>query len=209
MNTRRDLLAGIAGTALAGYGLRAWRSLNAPDRPASMNPTPRAQGLPNTLLQTHDGRQVRFYDDLIRGKVVAINMMYTRCENTCPIGTRNLLQVQELLGDRAGRDVFMYSITLKPDEDDQHALREYAERHSIGRGWTFLTGTVGDIRDLRYRLGFFDPDPLADDDRNTHTAVLRIGNDAYQRWTMAPVMAEPDQILATVNHVDRTVVNTG
>ncbi|WP_139557003.1 SCO family protein [Methylotetracoccus oryzae] len=200
MKTRRDLLVGIAGVALAGYALSARRSLRAPAL---------AQGLPNTLVQTHDGRSVRFYDDLIRGKIAVINMMYTRCENTCPLGTRNLLRLQQLLGERVGRDVFMYSITLKPDEDDQHVLMKYAERHRVQHGWTFLTAGVEAIRDLRYHLGFVDPDPLLDDDSNTHTAVLRIGNDAYRRWTMAPVMAEPDQILATVNHVDRTIIYTG
>jgi len=208
MNTRRNLLVGITGAALAGYALTARRSLRTPTTSALATPA-RAQGLPNTLVQTHDGRTVRFYDDLIRGKIVVINMMYARCENTCPLGTRNLLRLQQLLGERVGRDVFMYSITLKPDEDDQTVLKKYAERHRVQHGWNFLTGGVEAIRDLRYRLGFVDPDPLLDDDSNTHTAVLRIGNDAYRRWTMAAVMAEPDQILATVNHVDRTIIYTG
>jgi hypothetical protein len=72
-------------------------------------------------------------------------------------------------------------------------------------GWLFLTGAPDDIEELRYSLGFSDPDPLVDRDQTTHTGMLRIGNDAYQRWTMAPALAEPRQILGTINHVSRTL----
>ena len=125
------------------------------------------------------------------------------------MATRNLLRVQQMLGERAGRGVFMYSITLKPEQDTPVTLGQYAGRHGVKPGWQLLTGTPADIRDLRYRLGFYDPDPLIDDDKGTHTGVVRIGNDAYDRWTMAPSLADPEQILATINHVDRSMVRTG
>ncbi|MCY1541606.1 hypothetical protein D9M68_773070 [compost metagenome] len=65
-----------------------------------------------------------------------------------------------------------------------------------------------DIEQLRYSLGFYDVDPLVDSDIANHSGILRIGNDAYERWTMAPALAEPEQILSTINHVDRAVVHT-
>jgi protein SCO1/2 len=164
--------------------------------------------LPNTLLYTHEGRAVKFYDDLIRGKVVAISMMYASCTGICPTVTANLRLVQKLLGERVGRDVFMYSISLQPELDSPQILKEYVERHHVGAGWWFLTGAPADIEQLRFSLGFYDINPLVDGNLANHSGVVRIGNDAYQRWTMAPALAEPEQILATINHVDTAMVLT-
>jgi protein SCO1/2 len=167
-----------------------------------------ATALPNVTLYTHEGKAVTFYEDLIRGKVVAINMMYAECEGICPIATINLVRVQELLGERIGRDVFMYSLTLQPELDTPQRLQEYAEMHGVKPGWWFLTGARADIEHLRYRLGFFDLNPVVDGDKATHTGMVRIGNDVYDRWTSASALAKPEQIVATIKHVDRAVVRT-
>ncbi|AOE88216.1 SCO family protein [Pseudomonas sp. TCU-HL1] len=204
MNTRRNLLVGMGAAAL---GVAAWSG-------ASEEPQRARRGaadggyFPNTSLYTHEGQAVRFYDELIRGKVVAINMMYTSCTGICPTTTANLRLVQQLLGKRVGRDVFMYSISLQSELDTPQILKAYVERHHIEPGWWFLTGAPADIEQLRFSLGFYSPDPLVDGNKANHSGILRIGNDAYQRWTMAPALAEPEQILATINHVDRAVVLT-
>jgi protein SCO1/2 len=169
----------------------------------------RAAALPNVPLVTHEGQAVTFYDDLIRGKVVAINMMYAECEGICPLATSNLVRVQELLGERAGRDVFLYSLTLQPELDTPQRLQEYAVMHGVKPGWLFLTGSRADIERLRYHLGFFDPNPVVDGDKATHTGMVRIGNDGYDRWTSASTLALPEQIVATINHVDRSRGHTG
>src|SRR5882724_10157848 len=72
----------------------------------------------NAVLRTHENKPVRFYDDLIKGKISLINFMYTNCAKWCPRSTAKLAKVQKMLGDRVGRDIFMYSISLKPWEDD-------------------------------------------------------------------------------------------
>ena len=63
----------------------------------------RARYFPNVVLRTHENRPVRFYDDLIRDKVVILNFMYARCDGVCPSITANLVKVQTLLGNRIGR----------------------------------------------------------------------------------------------------------
>jgi len=206
-NTRRAVLAGMGAAALGLIGWGATRSL-APDAESTGRGDPHTGRLPNTRLVTHEGKEVKFYDDLVRGKVVAINMMYDLCAGICPMATSNLLKVQEMLGERAGRDVFMYSITLKPLQDSPRGLKLYVERYGVMPGWQFLTGTPADIRDLRYRLGFYDRDQNIDVIDESHTGMVRIGNDRFDRWTMAPALAAPDQILATINHVDNTVMHT-
>src|SRR5689334_12910653 len=93
----------------------------------------------NLALTTHEGRTVHFYDDLIKGKIVAIDLIYTTCQYACPLETARLAQVQRLIGDRMGRDVFFYSITIDPDHDTPAVLAEYAAKYRAGPGWLFLT----------------------------------------------------------------------
>ena len=136
MNTRRDLAAGLGAAALGWMAVRT--AAAEPDH--ARRGDARATALPNVTLYTHEGKAVKFYDDLIRGKVVAINMMYADCEGICPLATSNLVRVQELLGARVGRDVFLYSLTLQPELDTPQRLQAYAERHGVQAGWWFLTG---------------------------------------------------------------------
>jgi protein SCO1/2 len=199
MNLRRDFVAGLGTAALGWMAVRHVAAEPGGTRRGSM----RATNFPNATLYTHEGKEVKFYDDLIRGKVVAINMMYAECEGICPIATSNLVRVQELLGERVGRDLFMYSLTLQPELDTPQRLQEYAEMHDVKSGWLFLTGARADIQRVRYCLGFFDPNPVVDGDKATHTGMVRIGNDAYGRWTMSPSLTSPEQIVATIKHVDR------
>uniref|UniRef100_UPI00286D034A SCO family protein n=1 Tax=Polaromonas sp. TaxID=1869339 RepID=UPI00286D034A len=99
MNTKRNMLGLMGGVALSpllvvGTGPVA----------AFAGAGPQANYFPNLVLQSHEGKKLRFYDDVLRGKIVVINMMYTVCTGICPGNTANLLQVQQMLGNRLGRD---------------------------------------------------------------------------------------------------------
>ena len=82
---------------------------------------------PNVPLLTQDGKTVRFYDDLLKNKKVLIDFVYAKCEEGCPMDTANMARVQKLLGPSVGKDIFMYSITLDPENDTPKVLKEYAE----------------------------------------------------------------------------------
>ena len=101
--------------------------------------------LPNVVVRTQDGARVRFYEDLIKDKVVLINFMFTSCTNQCPRTTANLVKVAEQLGDRLGRDVRMISVTLDPATDTPAVLRNYSHRYGTKPGWYFVTGRQKDI----------------------------------------------------------------
>jgi protein SCO1/2 len=202
MNTRRYLVAGAGAASLAGIGAAFLRRPE--QRPAL--PSVGAQGsggIPNVVVQTHTGASVRFYDDLVRDKFVVINMMYAGCNRTCPPMTYNLVQVQQLLGDRVGKDIFMYSITLRPEQDSPQDLAHYAKQYHVQPGWLFLTGAAADIEKLRFALGYYDPDPVEDKKDGRHVGMVRIGNDPFKRWGMAPALAEPRQIVSHILHMDR------
>lgn len=135
---------------------------------------------PNVELITQDGKKVRFYDDLIKGKVVAIELMYTTCKYNCPLETARLVQVQKLLGERMGKDVFFYSITIEPDKDTPKVLKAYSKKYHVGPGWLFLTGKEADIKLISKQLGLdFLPNP---NDPDGHTPSLLIGNEKTGLW---------------------------
>ena len=149
------------------------------------------RSFPNVALITHEGKKVKFYDDLIKNKIVIFNFMYAKCEGVCPGVTMNLARVQKLLAPRVGRDIFMYSITLKPETDTPKILADYARMHHAGPGWTFLTGKPEDIELLRVRQGFTNPDPVLDADKSQHIGMIRFGNEPMQWWAGCPGLANP------------------
>ena len=157
---------------------------------------------PNFELTTHEGKKVRFYDDLIKDKIVVLNFMYVKCEGVCMPVTMNLKRVQNLLGGRVGRDIFMYSITLKPTEDTPEALKRYVRMHRIKPGWTFLTGKPDEINTLRRSLGFKDAKTKLDQDLTNHTGMVKYGNEARQWWAMFPGEANAPWIVECIRWMD-------
>lgn len=133
---------------------------------------------PNTSLITQDRELVRFFDDVIKDKIVVLNFIYTRCPDTCPLETAQLVKVQQILGDRMGKDIFFYSITIDPENDTPSVLKEYKER--FGAHWTFLTGQESDITELRKKLGLYIDE--IQDGSNNHNVSMIIGNQSTGRW---------------------------
>ena len=162
----------------------------------------RQRYFPNLVLTSHEGRNLKFYDDLVKDKIVVFNMFYAKCEGICSPITRNLVRLQQVLGNRVGRDIFMYSFTLKPKEDNVMALKHYAEMHKVKPGWLFLTGSVDDMETLRRKLGFVDPDPQVDKDISNHIGVIKYGNEPLERWGGCPGMSPPEWIAETLSWVD-------
>src|SRR3954453_3105108 len=152
--TRGSALVGGAaatGAAVAGIGLGLAR------------PAAAGEGrIPDVEVVDQDGRRSRFYSDLVQGRIVTLNFMFTGCGDTCPLVTQNLGRLQDLLGDRLGHDVFMYSLTLQPEVDTPEVIKDYAAMYGVRPGWRFLTGAKDDLELLRRRLGFASQDPELD-----------------------------------------------
>lgn len=197
--TRRVWLMTLAGAPSTGSLVREARGEQSQPAPKlSGRERIRRHHLPNVPLTTHTGQRVRFYDDLVKDKKVILNCVYVKCQGICVPVTSNLVRVQKLLGDRVGRDIFMYSITLKPAEDGPNDLRRYAELHRVGPGWLFLTGTPPDIDHLRRALGFTYDDPEEDADLSNHIGMVRYGVEPLTRWAACPGMANPAHIVRSI-----------
>ncbi len=176
------------------------------ERKSPFTPHPASLGakrFTNALLRTHENKEVRFYDDLIKGRQAIINMMYADCDSQCPVVTAKLVQVHKALKDRMGKDLFMYSITLKPEQDDPAALKRFAEMHGAANlpGWTFLTGDPFDIETIRFRL--FRMNHISYDlDLSFHASMLRIVNDAANVWTSVDPNASLYTVLQHISWAD-------
>lgn len=196
--SRRDVLGMLGMAPVAGGVVTAAGVTPVASKEESMSSMARKriqeQHLPNISLITHEGKQVRFYDDLIKDKVVSLNFFFAKCDEICPVVTTHLAKVQKLLGDMVGRDLFMYSFTLKPEEDTVDVIKDYATAHGASPGWTFLTGKPADIELLRRKIGFTNPDPRLDQDKNQHIGNIRYGNEPLMLWGVCPGLARPEWI---------------
>ena len=201
---RRNMVAALAAAPLA-VPLLTWAQT--PDatskfKQISSRERIRQRYFPNLVLTTHEGNKVKFYDDLVKDKIVIFNMFYAKCEGICSPITRNLVRLQQVLGSRVGKDIFMYSFTLKPKEDNVKALAHYAHMHKVKPGWFFLTGSAADMETVRRKLGFVDPDPEVDKDVSNHIGVIKYGNEPLERWGGCPGMSSPEWIAETLSWVD-------
>lgn len=173
-----------ASTGLAGLLLR--------DRlfDASQGDAEYSGRFPNVLLHNHEGREVRFYDELLKDRIVLIDMIHGNGSAVSEQQTANLARLQELedLSGLLGREVFMYSITLDPERDTPAALRRYAERHGAHPHWQFLTGRARDIERIRKALGFGGP------------GTLVYGNESLDRWGGCPSLSKPNVIAKFLLH---------
>jgi protein SCO1/2 len=202
--TSRRKLFSFAAAAPFAAGFLAGNEAHAD--PASLSPRQKIQQryLPNVVLRNQDDKPVRFYDDLVKDKVVTINMFFAECQEICPLVMANLVKVQKLLGDRVGRDLFMISISLKPDTDTPAKLRAYAAMHGAQpTGWNFLTGDPADIERIRRSLGFTNPDSRVDKDINQHIGNVRYGNEPLMLWGACPGQARPEWIVESVSWMIR------
>jgi len=146
-------------------------------------------------LLDQDGRKVRFYSDVLKGRTVVVNAFFTTCTSVCPPMNRNMEKLQEALGARVGKDVFLVSISVDPLTDTPPRLKEYAAKFHAGPGWTFLTGKKENVDWALYRVGQYVE---AKDD---HTTVIIIGNEATGLWKKAFGLARPAELLQIVQSV--------
>ncbi|MCA1592001.1 MAG: SCO family protein [Acidobacteria bacterium] len=151
-----------------------------------------ADYFPNLELRTQDDKPVRFYDDMLKGKIVLINFMFATCKGACSPMTANMAKVQQYLGDHVGREVRMISISVDPETDTPAALKKYADSFKAKPGWYFLTGKKENVDWVLYKLGNYV------EDKNEHGLALIIGNEATGEWIKVHAMSNPSEIASAV-----------
>ena len=150
--------------------------------------------IPDVQVYDQNGKPLRFYTDLVKGKTVAINFIFTTCTSICPPLTATLRRVQQELAERASQ-VSLISVSVDPTVDTPERLRDFAAKFKASPGWTFVTGDQSEIDSLLKALGF------AFANKNDHSPMILIGNDAAGYWTRAYGLSSPTSLAQTISEV--------
>ena len=154
---------------------------------------PNSIKIPDTVVYNQHGRKLNFYTDLVKGKTVAINFIFTTCTTICPPLTATFRRVQQELGERVGRDIELISVSVDPTTDVPERLKEFSAKFKAAPGWTFVTGSKPEVDGLLKALG------AAVADKNDHTPMILIGNDAAGYWTRTYGLAPASTLVKVVN----------
>ena len=149
--------------------------------------------IPDVELLDQDGRKVRFYTDLVKGKVVAVNFIFTTCTTICPPLGATFARVQRELGARAGRDVHFISISVDPATDTPERLKAWGAKFHAAEGWTLVTGRKPQVDELLRALGAATASPA------DHSPTVLVGNDAAGQWTRAYGLARPAVLIGLID----------
>ena len=152
--------------------------------------------IPDPVLVDQHGKRHHFYSDLVKGKLVVMNSIYTSCGGTCPVQTAIFAQVQRMLGDRVGHDVQMLSVSLDPVTDTPERLDEFAARFGVGPGWLFLTGSRADVTEVLQAMDLYSADP------KEHTPMAAIGHEPAGLWMKLINLTAPGDIVGRLDRIE-------
>jgi protein SCO1 len=190
MNGRLMLVSvvGMLLVAAAAVAVEKWQG-------DTVRRTLAAPRFPNVELVTQHGHKVRLYDDLLKGKAVAVNTFFAGCADVCPLGTAKMRELQRLLGDRVGKDIFFYSLSVDP-LDSPAAMKAYGDRYGLGPGWLLLTGKEKDVAVATQALGLGVLSQT--NERESHSMTLMVGRESTGQWMKLSSTDNPRFIAASV-----------
>lgn len=152
--------------------------------------------VPDVKLVDQDGKPVSFYTDLVKGRVVAMNFIFTSCGTICPPMGANFAKLQKILGERhGGQEVRLISVSIDPGTDTPERLKAWSAKFGARPGWTLVTGKPEEIEHLLKTLGVYSGLP------DRHTPVVLVGDDASHQWTRAYGLAPPDKLAELIGRV--------
>jgi len=180
-----------------GMTLRRTASAPAPTpTPAVATPTDQyafsSAQIPDVKVLDQNGQPLNFYSDLIKGRNVAINFIFTTCTNVCPVLTATFRRVQVEL-EKSQSDIKLISVSVDPTIDTPERLRDFAGKFKIGPGWTFVTGEKSNIDTLLRQLG------AGVGNKNDHTSMILIGNDTANVWTRTYGLSSPTVLIKVMS----------
>src|SRR5207248_7580370 len=141
----------------------------------------------DVLLTNQNGEKMRLYSDLLKGKVIVINTFFSTCEGSCPVMTRNLGKIQDVLGERFGKDIYFISVTVDPITDTPERLKAYARKYDAKPGWNFITGDKKNVDFALNKLGQYVKD------KQDHLNIFVIGNERTGLWKKALGLANAEE----------------
>ena len=166
--------------------------------PADSEPDPTGPttvAIPDVVVMDQNGNKVHFYSDLIKGRTVAVDFIFTTCTTICPPLTANFAKIQKSLIEQGKTGVRLISVSVDPEVDTPEKMKNYAEMFHAQPGWTFVTGTRTSLEQI-WRAFSINASVKLD-----HPATVVIGNDATHSWTYASGLASAGKLVNAVNSV--------
>jgi cytochrome oxidase Cu insertion factor (SCO1/SenC/PrrC family) len=151
--------------------------------------------IPDVVLVNQDGQQVRVRSDLVTGKIVAVNFIFTSCKGICPPMSANFAKLQEQLGRRVGNGVELISVSVDPQVDTPERLHAWRKAYGGGRGWTLLTGKKHDVDFLLKELHVFAAD------KSNHSPFILLGDEAARKWVRVHGLTEPERLAEMITEM--------
>lgn len=144
----------------------------------------------NLELISQDGERLQFYDDVLKDNVVVISFIFTNCQGACPLMTRNLTMIRDMLRESERAGIKFVTISLDPVRDTPAAMKEFAQTHDADQeGWLFLTGKPDNVDTVTKLLGTYT------DDLEAHTTMLLAANVRNSHWTKIPPNVPPNGVV--------------
>ena len=145
--------------------------------------------MPRAVLVDQNGKSVNLYNDLVKGRVVVMNFIFTTCRGICPPLGASFGALQKQLGDGSGRDVSLISISVDPVTDTPQRLKAWADQFGAKQGWTLLTGRKAEVDSVLKSLGVFAAN------KNEHSPYLLIGSEAAGHWTRVHGLTSTERVV--------------
>lgn len=144
-------------------------------------------------LTNQQGKTARFRSDVIGDRIVVLDNIYTNCTTICPILTTTMVNVYSRIGERAGKEVSLVSLSVDPVTDTPQRLRAYARRHKAA--WNLWTGPKPAMDQVLKGLGIYTPDYI------DHPSSILVGDGRTGEWTRFYGFASPEQIASRVDEL--------
>lgn len=152
--------------------------------------------LPDVQVFNHQGRQVRFYTDLIKDKVVLLSFIYTSCTNVCLMQGENLAKLQSQLGARLGKDVFLISVSMDPQTDTPRRMKYWGRTFGARPGWTLVSSNLAEMNTMLKAFTGNSPGQ-----KEMHASSVFIGNDRTGVWLTADGQAEVSELIKLIEQI--------
>lgn len=187
-----------AGTPEAGHGHN--------HRPASATASSQNQRpplvIPDVKVLTQDGKEVKFFTDLVKGKRVMINFLFTSCRASCPVSARNFQKLQEQIGSGLGKDIFLITVSTDPVVDTPEVFRKWGEKFNRREGWTLVTGEEPLLNKLLLALTGGTRQVEME-----HTTTLVLYDGTSGNWDMGTSAADPKALIYDLNKLRKPSTN--
>jgi cytochrome oxidase Cu insertion factor (SCO1/SenC/PrrC family) len=145
--------------------------------------------VPDLEVLDQDGQPQHFYTDLVSGKVVAINFVFTTCTTVCPPMGATFSRLQRLLAEAGREDVALISVSIDPAVDTPARMKAWGRNFKAGDHWTLVTGAKPQIDRLLKGLGVFTAD------KSEHSPITILGNDRTGQWKRTNGLASPQKMV--------------